>query len=135
MRAFWTLLLALLAAGCLGGGDPPGPVPDPCAPAPGAPTPTPGGPVADAGPDYDVRPGDAVFLDGTGSFDPRGRPLTYAWAQLSGPCVPLDLKDPARPVFQVPRGAEPGTTFVFRLVVTAGGEASHPDEADAIVVA
>lgn len=37
-------------------------------------------PVANAGGPYTVAEGSSVQLDGTGSFDPDGRPLTYAWA-------------------------------------------------------
>lgn len=37
-------------------------------------------PVADAGPDQTVSSADSVMLDGTGSFDPEGSPLTYRWS-------------------------------------------------------
>jgi len=36
-------------------------------------------PVADAGPDQSVMDVDTVFLDGSGSFDPAGDALTFAW--------------------------------------------------------
>jgi hypothetical protein len=39
-----------------------------------------GGPVADAGPDQDVRVGDTVVLDGSGSFDPEDDALAFSWA-------------------------------------------------------
>lgn len=42
-------------------------------------------PVADAGPDKDVSIGDTVKLDGTGSYDPEGAPLTYSWQFVSNP--------------------------------------------------
>jgi len=36
-------------------------------------------PAADAGPDQQVSEGDQVDLDGTGSYDPEGKPVTYTW--------------------------------------------------------
>jgi len=40
-------------------------------------------PIADAGPDQRVIVGDTVHLDGTGSSDPVGEPLTYKWKNES----------------------------------------------------
>jgi hypothetical protein len=44
-------------------------------------------PIADAGPNQTVRLGASVRLNGSGSFDPDNgpQPLSFAWAQLSGP--------------------------------------------------
>ncbi|MEI6395379.1 MAG: PKD domain-containing protein, partial [Verrucomicrobiota bacterium] len=42
-------------------------------------------PIADAGPNQNVNAGDTVGLNGRGSFDPQGRPLTYRWSMLSIP--------------------------------------------------
>ena len=36
-------------------------------------------PVADANGPYTISEGDSLLLDGTGSYDPEGNPLTYAW--------------------------------------------------------
>jgi RHS repeat-associated protein len=42
-------------------------------------------PIADAGPNQNVNAGDTVVLNGRGSSDPQGRPLTYKWSMLSIP--------------------------------------------------
>lgn len=46
---------------------------------------TTGTPTANAGPDQEVVPDTMVFLDGTGSSDPSGQTLTYAWTVQSRP--------------------------------------------------
>ena len=43
---------------------------------------------ADAGPDRASVEGSLVDLDGSGSFDPAGAPLTYRWVQVAGPAFP-----------------------------------------------
>jgi hypothetical protein len=58
----------------------------PCAHAP---------PVADAGGPYQVDEGSAIVLDGTGSSDPDGLPLTYLWS----PADHLDDPTLAQPTF------------------------------------
>jgi hypothetical protein len=52
-------------------------------------------PVADAGGPYEVDEGSSILLDGTGSFDPDGLPLTYRWEPAD------NLNDPslAQPTF------------------------------------
>ncbi len=36
-------------------------------------------PVADAGPDKQAAPGDTVYFDGSGSYDPDGQAINYSW--------------------------------------------------------
>ena len=84
-------------------------------------------PVADAGPDQTVLVGDVVTLNGTGSNDAEGDPLTFTWTLTT---VPVDslaaLNDPAvaTPVFTVD---VPGT-YVAQLIVNDGTTDSAPDE-------
>lgn len=42
-------------------------------------------PIADPGEDQAVRSCSIVQLDGSGSYDPEGRPLTYEWRMVDGP--------------------------------------------------
>ncbi|MBI5409122.1 MAG: tandem-95 repeat protein, partial [Nitrospirae bacterium] len=83
-------------------------------------------PAADAGQDQTVFVGSAVQLDGSGSTDPEGDPLTYAWSFVSRPAgSAATLSDPTvvNPVFTADR---PGS-YEIRLIVNDGFGDSAPD--------
>lgn len=85
-------------------------------------------PTANAGPDQNVSGGTAVQLNGTGSSDPNGTPLSYAWTQTGGASVTLSGAATANPTFTAPNVTGPLT---FRLVV---GDGSVTSPADTVVV-
>ena len=87
-------------------------------------------PVANAGPDQVVTLGVIVTLNGSGSMDPNGDPLTFTWMQLEGVTVTLNGASTANPTFSsalpVPAG-----TYKFRLRVSDGTEFGE----DAVTIA
>ena len=85
---------------------------------------TAGGPTADAGIDQDVSFGSTITLVGTGSVDPTGRTLSYAWTQTGGPSVGAIPSDDT-PSFSAPPEV---STLSFELVVSADGEPSPIDD-------
>ncbi|MCY3569670.1 MAG: fibronectin type III domain-containing protein, partial [Chloroflexi bacterium] len=89
-------------------------------------------PTADPGDDQTVAPGATVTLDGSGSLDPEGADLTYAWSQTSGTCV--DLSDPTaeRPTFTAP--SIRGVRLEFSLVVNDGADDSDPEAPSTVTI-
>ncbi len=83
-------------------------------------------PTADAGPDQNVDEGMPVTLDGTGSSDLDGDPLSYAWRQTAGPDVALSDSSEAQPTFMAPSVAEL-TELTFELTVNNGHNDSLSD--------
>jgi hypothetical protein len=83
-------------------------------------------PVANAGPDQEVAPAALVTLDGTGSSDPDGNPLTYQWVQAAGPAVTLSSAAAGRPTFTAPN-VTTATDLVFSLVVRDAALSSPAD--------
>lgn len=83
-------------------------------------------PVAVAGPDQTVTVGSSVVLDGTGSYDPNGDPLTFAWEMTTAPSGSFAaLSDPVSPA---PRfTADTAGTYEIRLIVSDGEFESSAD--------
>jgi chitinase len=73
-------------------------------------------PLAYAGTYPTIHSGDVVRLDGRGSSDPQGMPLSYLWTQTNGPGVTLSNYASAVPLFKAPKVTTP-TTIEFSLVV------------------
>lgn len=83
-------------------------------------------PSAAAGSDFTEVIGQTATLDGSGSSDPDGDPLTYSWTLLSRPAGSASiLASPTavKPTFLVDR---PGT-YLARLVVSDGTASSIED--------
>ena len=85
-------------------------------------------PVADAGKDQTTHAGDAVILDGTGSYDPDGDGFSYSWtldAKPVGSSAALDDPSASSPFFVADKIGE----YRISLVVTdIHGSSSDPDE-------
>ena len=94
-------------------------------------------PVANAGPDQTVASAANVALDGSGSSDADGAPLTYAWSQTSGPSVTLSSATVAQPTFTAPTLAvgDADAVLVFSLTVNDGTVSSSADTVTITVVA
>jgi hypothetical protein len=83
-------------------------------------------PLAEAGPDQLVEVGALVALDGTGSSDVDGQPLTFLWTLTTQPVGSTTvLSDPtvAQPTFL----ADAPGSYTATLVVNDGEQDSDPD--------
>ena len=85
-------------------------------------------PIADAGADQTGGIGDTISLDGTDSYDPSGRDLTYTWTLASAPSASAaSLTDDA--ASSTAFTADAGGLYVASLVVSNGLSESLPDSA------
>ncbi|NIA12492.1 MAG: PKD domain-containing protein [Nitrospiraceae bacterium] len=84
-------------------------------------------PIADAGPDQALDVGAVATLDGSGSYDPDGDPITYAWAFTSnvpaGTTAVLANANTVSPSFTIDL---PGS-YEIQLIVNDGALDSAPD--------
>ena len=88
-------------------------------------------PVADAGEDQVVIEEHTVYLDGSGSYDPDGLPLTYHWSGPSG--IVFSDSTAVDPSFIAPLVDE-DTVFTISLIVFDGELYSDPDYVDITVL-
>lgn len=81
-------------------------------------------PIANAGPDQMVNEGDRVILNGTGSFDPDGEIVSYAWgvedSDDEAPPVSLNGQNTYIATFTAPKvaGDVGANSYLFELTVT-----------------
>ncbi|HTA43187.1 MAG TPA: putative Ig domain-containing protein [Bryobacteraceae bacterium] len=82
-------------------------------------------PVANAGSNQTVTAGSLVFLNGTGSFDPAGSPLTYLWSFVS---LPLGSQTTLFNFRSATANfvADVAGTYIIQLVVNNGTSNSLP---------
>jgi hypothetical protein len=71
-------------------------------------------PIANAGPNQVGLAAGTVTLNGSGSYDPLGEALAYAWTQISGPSVAIASANQAIATFT----GVAGQTYQFQLKVT-----------------
>ena len=108
----WLLLVALFVTACSPSDIPPATTTTPVPPS--------GEPVANAGPDQgNIALNTLITLNGSGSTNPSGTPLTYAWAFTSIPAGSTAvLVNPTNvsPTFTVDRAGD----YVVQLIVNNG---------------
>ncbi|NLG41867.1 MAG: hypothetical protein GX547_01365 [Phycisphaerae bacterium] len=87
-------------------------------------------PVANAGADQTVSAGSTVTLNGTGSSDADGDPLTFQWTQTAGTSVTLNNANTATASFTAPNISE---LLTFQLTVDDGNGGTASDSTSVTV--
>jgi hypothetical protein len=83
-------------------------------------------PMANAGPDKKVAVGTIVALDGSGSTDPDGTPVTYQWTLIKKPqssAATISNPGAVRPTIKIDKPGE----YIAQLIVSDGLLSSTPD--------
>ena len=84
-------------------------------------------PIAHAGSAQTVDEEVVVTLDGSGSFDPDGDTMTYAWMQTQGMSMSMTGVDTVMPRFTAPSGLLTDAVLIFSLTVNDGSTDSLAD--------
>lgn len=96
-------------------------------------------PTANAGPDQSVKEGDIVVLNGTGSFDPEGKIVSYSWgiedSDYDAPAISLNGQNTSSATFTAPMtvGNVSSNSYLFELTVTDNGGLLSSDTTKVIV--
>ena len=94
---------------------------------------------ADAGPDQSVNVGEIVVLNATGSFDPNGKIVSYAWgiedSDDEAPAVSLNGQNSSIATFTAPMivGNVSAISYLIELTVTDNSGLIYSDTTKVVV--